>query len=148
MTPDRKKKLALWIIGVAAACILIFLGVQNMSVVAGAVSWVAGLIMPLILGCAFALILNVPMRYFESHLWSKTKKPVLCSSISIANFLFIFCLAAASAASASSLCAHSSFSVFISNRRKSANELWHTLQVVIGFLLTVPQTHCHKSFVT
>ena len=34
--------------------------------------------MPLLLGFAFALILNVPMRFFESHLWSKTKKPLLC----------------------------------------------------------------------
>lgn len=77
-TPEKRKKLSKWLIGIATACILIFLGVQNMNVVAGAVSWVAGLIMPLILGCAFALILNVPMRFFESHLWSKTKKPVLC----------------------------------------------------------------------
>lgn len=77
-TPEKKKKLTRWLIGIATACILIFLGVQNIDVVAGAVSWVAGLIMPLILGCAFALILNVPMRFFESHLWSKTKKPVLC----------------------------------------------------------------------
>ena len=77
-TPEKRKKLTKWLIGIATACILIFLGVQNMDVVADAVSWVAGLIMPLILGCAFALILNVPMRFFESHLWSKTKKPVLC----------------------------------------------------------------------
>lgn len=77
-TPEKRKKLSKWLIGIATACILIFLGVQNMNVVAGAVSWVAGLIMPLILGCAFALILNVPMRFFESHLWSKTKKSVLC----------------------------------------------------------------------
>lgn len=73
-TPEKKKKLTRWLIGIASACILIFLGVQNINVVANAVSWVAGLIMPLILGFAFALILNVPMRFFESHIWSKTKK--------------------------------------------------------------------------
>jgi len=73
-TPEKKKKLSRWLIGIATACILIFLGVQNMNVVAKGVSWVAGLIMPLILGFAFALILNVPMRFFESHIWSKTKK--------------------------------------------------------------------------
>ena len=67
-TPEKKKKLSRWLIGIATACILIFLGVQNIDVVAGAVSWVTGLIMPLILGFAFALILNVPMRFFESHL--------------------------------------------------------------------------------
>lgn len=74
LTPEKRKKLARWLIGIATACILIFLGVQNINVVADAVSWVAGLIMPLILGFAFALILNVPMRFFESHIWSKTKK--------------------------------------------------------------------------
>lgn len=73
-TPEKKKKLSKWIIGIVAACIVIFLGLQNIDVVAGTVSWVAGLIMPLILGFAFALILNVPMRFFESHIWSKTKK--------------------------------------------------------------------------
>ena len=73
-TPEKKKKLSKWIIGIAAACIVIFLGLQNIDIVAGAVSWVAGLIMPLILGFAFALILNVPMRFFEAHIWSKTKK--------------------------------------------------------------------------
>lgn len=73
-TPEQRKKLAKWLIGVVTACILIFLGIQNLGVVAGAVSWVMGLIMPLILGFVFALILNVPMRFFESHLWAKTNK--------------------------------------------------------------------------
>ena len=73
-TPEKKKKLSKWIIGIVVACIVIFLGLQNIDVVAKAFSWCAGLIMPLILGFAFALILNVPMRFFESHIWSKTKK--------------------------------------------------------------------------
>lgn len=76
-TPEKRKRLTRWLIGIATACILIFLGVQNIGVVANAVSWVAGLIMPLILGFAFALILNVPMRFFESHIWSKTKNKIL-----------------------------------------------------------------------
>lgn len=76
-TPEKRKKLSRWLIGIAAACILIFLGVQNIDVIANVVSWITGLIAPLILGFAFALILNVPMRFFESHIWSKTKKPVL-----------------------------------------------------------------------
>ncbi len=74
---DKKKKLTWWVIGIFAICILIFLGVQNINVIANAVSWCAGLIAPLILGFAFALILNVPMRFFESHLWKNTKKPFL-----------------------------------------------------------------------
>ncbi|MBQ4105416.1 MAG: AI-2E family transporter [Clostridia bacterium] len=79
MSLDSKKrrKFAKWIIGIVAACILIFLGVQNINVVANAVSWVASLVMPLILGFVLALVINVPMRFFESHILSKTQKPFL-----------------------------------------------------------------------
>lgn len=77
-SPKQKKNITIWLIGVVTACILIFLGIQNVGVVADAVSWTARLVMPLILGLAFAVILNVPMRFFESHLWSKSKKPWLC----------------------------------------------------------------------
>ncbi len=64
-----------WIIGIAAGCILIYLGVQNIGAVAGAVAWVFDLFTPLLLGLAFALIVNVPMRFLESHLFQKTQKP-------------------------------------------------------------------------
>lgn len=77
MTPEKRKKLSRWLIGIATACILIFLGVQNLDTVGKAVSWVLNLIMPMLLGFAFALILNVPMRFFESHLWRKTSRPFL-----------------------------------------------------------------------
>jgi len=73
-TYEKIKKLTRWLIGITTACILIFLGVQNIDVVANAVSWATELIMPLILGFALALILNMPMRFFESHIWSKTNK--------------------------------------------------------------------------
>lgn len=76
-SPEKKKKLASWIIGVVAVCILIFLGVQNIDIVMDSLSWCLGLISPLILGFAFALILNVPMGFFETHLWAKTKNKLL-----------------------------------------------------------------------
>lgn len=73
-TPQNKRKITKWIIGIAAACIVIFLGLQNIGTVTGALSKCLSLIMPLILGFVFALILNVPMSFFEKHLFSKTKK--------------------------------------------------------------------------
>lgn len=76
-SPEKKKKLASWIIGVVAVCILIFLGVQNIDIVMDSLLWCLGLISPLILGFAFALILNVPMGFFETHLWAKTKNKLL-----------------------------------------------------------------------
>jgi len=77
LTPERRNIISKWIIGIVAACILIFLGVQNIGIVADAVSWVTDIIMPLIIGFALALILNVPMRYIEIHLFRKTKKATL-----------------------------------------------------------------------
>lgn len=71
---DNQKKIARWVIGIAAVCILLYLGVQNIGTIAGAVSYAMGLVAPLLLGVFFALILNVPVRFFESHLFRKTKK--------------------------------------------------------------------------
>lgn len=68
------KPLSKWIIGIAAVCILIFLGVANLGSVTNAVKWFFGLFSPLIAGFFIALILNVPMRFFENHLWPKAKK--------------------------------------------------------------------------
>ena len=41
LTAEKRKKLTFWIVGVVAACILIFLGVQNIGVVYKAVNWSA-----------------------------------------------------------------------------------------------------------
>ena len=76
-TPQNKRKITKWIIGIAVACIVIFLGLQNIGTAFGVLSEVVGLIMPLILGFVFALILNVPMSFFEKHIFKKTKKASL-----------------------------------------------------------------------
>ncbi len=73
-TPENKKKLTRWILGIITACILIYLGVQNLGMVAGALSAGIGLFMPMIVGGAIALIMNVPMVYFEGKFWPKATK--------------------------------------------------------------------------
>ncbi len=77
LSEKNRKANALWIIGTFAACALIFLGVQNISSVAAGIAWVFRLFSPLVIGCALALVLNVPLRFFERHLFTKTKKPAL-----------------------------------------------------------------------
>ncbi len=77
LSKENRKKLALWIIGIIAVCSLIFLGVQNISSVVGAVGWVFKLISPFVIGCGISLVLDVPLQFFERHLFSKTKKPFL-----------------------------------------------------------------------
>ncbi len=75
LTPQKRKKAALWLIGVVSACILIFLGVQNIGAVGGALRRAIALVSPLLAGVAFAMIFNVPMLFFERLLWPKAKKP-------------------------------------------------------------------------
>lgn len=76
-TPEKRRAIAKWIIGIAASCILLFLGVQNIGAVADVISQGIGLIMPLLTGAAIAVILNVPMRFFEAYIWTTTQKPIL-----------------------------------------------------------------------
>ena len=100
---EKKKKLTLWIIEIATACTLIFLAIKNIDVISSLIYRGAKILSPLILGFVIALILNVPMKYFESHLWTKTnnkflkkvQKPVafIISLILILGILIgIFCL--------------------------------------------------------
>lgn len=77
LSKENRKKLALWIIGIIAVCSLIFLGVQNIGTVAGAVKWVIKLLSPFVIGCGIALVLDVPLQFFERHLFAKTKKKLL-----------------------------------------------------------------------
>lgn len=77
LSKEQMKKLSKWLIGIVTACILVYLGIQHIGVVASAVSWIVDLIWPLILGFFFALILNVPLRFFETRIWKKTNRPIL-----------------------------------------------------------------------
>ena len=96
LSKENRKKLALWIIGIIAVCSLIFLGVQNIGTVANAVKWVIKLLSPFVIGCGIALVLDVPLQFFERHLFTKTKKKFLlnikrplCFAISILIILAI-----------------------------------------------------------
>ena len=71
----RQKQTAKWIIGIITSCILIFLAVRYISAIAYAVSWVIDLIYPLIPGLVLSLILNVPLRFMEKHLFTKKPTP-------------------------------------------------------------------------
>lgn len=68
------KRYAKWIIGVAVILIVVYLGLANITDVSSAATWVAKLFTPLTVGFFMALILNVPMRFFESFMWPKAKR--------------------------------------------------------------------------
>ena len=86
-THDKKKKLTWWIIEIATVCILIFLVAQNSNVIIKAASRCLEIISPLLSGLIIALILNVPMKFFESHLWNKTKNKFLQKIRKPASFI-------------------------------------------------------------
>jgi len=73
----RRRQLTRWIVSIIAACSLIYLGVRHLNVIAKAVSWLADLFLPLLIGGIMALILNVPLTAIERHLFRKTKNTTL-----------------------------------------------------------------------
>ena len=54
--------------------VLLYLGVRNLGMVADAVGFVMGFMIPFIVGGAIAFILNVPMKFIERNLFGKIIK--------------------------------------------------------------------------
>lgn len=67
------KKLCLLVLGGIA----FFWILQNYLLVLSVGGWVFGLLQPLFIGFCIAFVLNVPMRFLEGHLFTRTKKPIL-----------------------------------------------------------------------
>jgi len=87
--PKLRKIISRWIIGIVSVCVLIYLGVRHISQLAFAVSYVFSLIAPLCIGLFFALMLNLPMRFFERKLFTNCRSKRLrragrCLSILLA----------------------------------------------------------------
>lgn len=85
-------KLTKWLIGVVTACILIYLGMRHLNMIAAGISWLVKIMFPLLLGVVMAFVLNVPMRPIEKHLHlkhEKAKRP-LAIFLSLVLILGIF----------------------------------------------------------
>lgn len=63
-----------WLIGVVAACSLIYLAIRHLDRIGAGIAWLADVMLPLLLGVIMAFILNVPMRPIERHLHIKHEK--------------------------------------------------------------------------
>lgn len=68
------RKITKWIIGVVTACILIYLAIRHLDMIAVGISWLVDVTFPILLGIIMSLILNVPMRPIEKHLHVKKEK--------------------------------------------------------------------------
>ncbi|MDO4327224.1 MAG: AI-2E family transporter [bacterium] len=72
--PLNSKEIAKWIIGVVTACILIYLAIRHIDIVAVGITWIVNILSPILLGIILALVLNVPMQPIENHLRLKKEK--------------------------------------------------------------------------
>ena len=70
LSKENMKKIR-WLIAFA---VLLYLGVQNFSVVLKYIKIFGGLVLPFVIGGAMAFVLNVPMAFLERHLFGKAKK--------------------------------------------------------------------------
>lgn len=96
---NKYLKPALWIVGIVSSCILIFLAIRYVHVVAQSIWWLIQLVLPLIIGIVLALILNVPLRFFEHRVfqnWLPIKSSsrrrnlsILLSLVSIIGVIFL-----------------------------------------------------------
>ena len=62
------------LLGVVCGGIAFAAALLHLDVVAGAAGWLLGILSPLLLGCAIAFILNVPVRAMERCLFPHAKK--------------------------------------------------------------------------
>lgn len=72
-TSEKCRRISKWFLGIFTCCILIYLGFRHISSIADVILWLFHLAKPLLIGAILALILNVPMSFFERILRKKTK---------------------------------------------------------------------------
>lgn len=62
---------AKWVIAVVASCILIYLAIRYVHVVVNSIAWIIQLGLPILIGVIIALILNIPLHFFEHKVFSR-----------------------------------------------------------------------------
>lgn len=71
--PKFPKAATKWVVFTVTLCVLIYLGIQRLDAVWGALGWLLHLLLPLVIGLVIALIINVPLRPLEQHLFRNCK---------------------------------------------------------------------------
>ena len=62
------------IMGLILFTVLLYAGLQNTKLFADALRYLFGLMAPFVIGGCIAFVLNVPMRFFETKLFSRLKR--------------------------------------------------------------------------
>ena len=95
--PKLSKAATKWVVFTVTLCILIFLGIQHLDELWKACGWLLHLLLPLVMGLVIALIINVPLRPLEQHLFRDCKnaklramKRPLCIVLALVIILGVF----------------------------------------------------------
>ncbi|MCD8363617.1 MAG: AI-2E family transporter [Lachnospiraceae bacterium] len=90
-TPENRREIGKWIIGIITCCILIYITFEHLTGIIGVVLYLVDLIKPFLIGVILALVLNVPMSAIERLLKKKTfmKKGIRALSIVLALILIV-----------------------------------------------------------
>lgn len=62
------------LIQIIAFAVLLYCGIEHFDVIVQTIRFITGILMPFIIGCIIAFILNVPMKKIEKHLFTKNEK--------------------------------------------------------------------------
>lgn len=90
-TPQNRKTFTKWVIGTFTLCVLIYLGVGHVADIARAITGLAGVLQPLLVGAILALMLNVPMEFWERVLRRHTRLGKSVRPLSILLALVCVC---------------------------------------------------------
>lgn len=77
---DRRKKQTRWMIGLGITAVILYVALKNFNIFSDILLHLFSIFLPLILGLAFAMILNVPMSLLEKRLFRKSPRP-LCQKL-------------------------------------------------------------------
>lgn len=83
---QKNRTKAKWIIGTISACILVYWGIRYINVIANSITWLVQLILPILVGLLLALVLNIPLAFFERKLFSKH---IPIKSVTVKRYLSI-----------------------------------------------------------
>ena len=90
-TPEKRKTITKWVVGTFTLCVLIYLSIGHAGDIAMGIVSVVNLLQPLLIGAILALMLNVPMDFWERVLRRHTRLGKSVRPLSILLALVCVC---------------------------------------------------------
>lgn len=90
-TPEKRKTFTKWVLCTFTLCVLIYLGIGHVADIAQAIAGLVKVLEPLLIGAILALMLNVPMDFWERVLHRHTRLGKSVRPLSILLALVCVC---------------------------------------------------------